>query len=97
MHELDELIIPSISFKVEKKLTNILDSQINVFLDAKTKASRLAEVPPKQLVFLNFQTTLQELHRLLTSNSDIARNLLIMPNTKRPIGVSSCKNHTYDK
>lgn len=67
---------------------NLLDSKINVLLNTKAKASSVTEVPSQQLVLLNLQPTFQKLHRLLTSNGDIASNLLITPDSKRSYSVS---------
>lgn len=63
-----------------------------MLLDTKAKASGVAEVPPEQLVLLHLQATLQQLHRLLTPNSNIARDLLITPDTERPDSVPRCNS-----
>ncbi|KAG4938984.1 hypothetical protein JHK82_044729 [Glycine max] len=42
----------------------------------------MTEVPSEKFIFLHLQTTLQKLHRLVTSDSDIACNLLISSNPK---------------
>uniref|UniRef100_A0A2P2KAN8 Uncharacterized protein n=1 Tax=Rhizophora mucronata TaxID=61149 RepID=A0A2P2KAN8_RHIMU len=37
----------------------ILDTQVNMLLNTKTKAASITEVPPQQFVFLHLQSTLQ--------------------------------------
>lgn len=69
----------------------LLDPKINVLLNTKAKASSIAKVPTKQLVLLNLQPTFQELHRLVSSNGDIASNLLITSDSERSYSVSCYK------
>lgn len=72
-------------------MKSLLDSKINVLLNTKTKATSVTKVSPQELVLLNFQPTLQELHCFLTSDSDIACNLFITPDSKRSHSVSCCQ------
>ena len=74
----------------EAMLNILLDAKINVLLDTKPEAAGLTEVPPQQLVLLDLQATLQQLHRLLSPHCHVARNLLITPNSKRPHSVPRC-------
>ena len=71
-------------------LNILLDAKINVLLDTKPEAAGLTEVPPQQLVLLDLQATLQQLHRLLSPHRHVARNLLITPNAERPHSVPRC-------
>jgi hypothetical protein len=67
---------------------DLLDSKINMFLDTETEATRFTEVATEQLVFLHLQATLQELHGFLATNSHVACNLLITPDSEGADGVS---------
>ncbi len=69
---------------------NLLDSQVNVFLDAKSKASSFTEIPAKELILLYLQSALQELCGFLSTYSNIARNLFIASNPKRTHSVPCC-------
>ncbi len=69
---------------------NSLDSQVNVFLDTKSKASSFTEIPAKELILLYLQSTLQELCGFLSTHCNIARNLFIASNPKRPHSVPCC-------
>lgn len=80
----------TIKHQKNKEKLNILDSKINMLLDAKTKTSSITKIPPQQFIFLHFQSTLQKLHGLLPSNSHIASNLLITSNPKGSNSVSCC-------
>ena len=70
----------------------LLHAKINVLLNTKPKAPSVTEVPPQELVLLHLQATLQQLHRLLTPDSHVARNLLITPDTERPDSVPRCNS-----
>lgn len=69
----------------------LLDSLINVLLNAKSQAADVAEVPPEQFILLHLQATLQKLHRLVPSHCHMTRDLLVPPNPKRTHSVPSCK------
>lgn len=66
-----------------------------MLLDTKTKAASLTEVSSQQLVFLDFQSTLKELHSLLSSHGDIASYLLITPNSEGSHSIPSCQREKY--
>ncbi|KAJ0927550.1 hypothetical protein HanRHA438_Chr04g0184131 [Helianthus annuus] len=83
---------PITKIQPTKRYTNLLDTEINVLLNTKTKAASVTEVASQKLVFLNLQATFQELHCLVTPNSDIARNLFVTPNAKRSHSVPCCTN-----
>ena len=70
---------------------NLLDSKIDVLLDTKTEAARFAEVATQQLVLLHLQATFQELHGFLATNSHVASDLLITPDSKGTDSVPRCK------
>ena len=76
---------------------NLLDSQIDMLLNAKAKATSITEVPSEKFIFLHLQTTLQKLHCLVTSDSDIACNLLISSNPKGTNRVPCCQNQEKQK
>ncbi|GER40383.1 phenylalanine--tRNA ligase beta subunit [Striga asiatica] len=65
---------------------------INVFLDSETKTASITEIPSQQLIFLDLQATLQELHCLVTSDSDIASNFFITSDPKGTYSVPCCKH-----
>jgi len=71
-------------------MRKLLDSQINVLLNAEAKAASVAEVPPQKLVLLHLQTTFQKLHRLVTPHRHIARDLLVSSNPKGTHSVPCC-------
>ena len=83
--------------------SSLLDSKIDMLLYTKTKTASIAEVSPQQLVLLHLQSTLQELHRLVTPDRDITSNLFVTPDPKGPHSVSCCrdvnnvKNHEQDR
>lgn len=70
---------------------DLLNSKINVLLYAKTKASRFTEVAAQQLVLLDLQATLQELHRFLATDRHVAGNLFITPDSEGPNSVPCCR------
>ena len=85
--------------KIEKikDFFNLLDSQINMLLNTKAEATSITEIPSEKFIFLNLQTTLQKLHCLVTSDSDIACNLLISSNPKGTNSVPCCQNQAEEK
>lgn len=81
---------PTMNRLKEYEMKILLDAEINVLLNTKTKAASFTEIPPEQLILLHLQSTLQQLHGLLTPHCHVASDLLITPDTKRPHGVPSC-------
>lgn len=73
----------------------LLNSKIDVLLDTKTKTASLTEVSSQQLVFLDFQSTLKELHSFLSSHSDIASYFLITPDSEGSHSIPSCRREKY--
>jgi hypothetical protein len=71
----------------------LLDAKINVLLDTEAEASGVTEVPPEQLVLLDLEPALQQLHRLLPSHRHVARDLLVTPDSERPHGVPRLGEH----
>lgn len=67
----------------------VLDTKVNVLLDTETEVTGLGEVPPPQLVLLNLQSSLQNLLRLGTSDSNVGGNLFVPSDLERSDGVSS--------
>ena len=67
----------------------VLDTQINVLTNTKSKVTSIREVPLSQLVFLDSETTLENFLRLGTTDSDVNGNLFITTNTKRTDSVAS--------
>jgi hypothetical protein len=62
-----------------------------MILNTKAKTTGITEVSPQQFIFLDLQTTLQKLHCLVASNSDVASNLFIPSITKGMDSVLSCQ------
>lgn len=60
----------------------VFDSQVDVLVDAKPEASRVAKVDRLQLVLLHREPALDQLHGLLTADGDVACNLLITADTE---------------
>lgn len=71
-------------------MRRLLDSQINVLLNAEAEAASVAEVFPQELVLLDLQTTFQKLHRLVTPHGHIACDLLVSSNPKGTHSVPCC-------
>ena len=68
-----------------------------MLMNTKAKATSITKVPFEKFIFLHLQTTLQKLHRLVTSDSDIACNLLISSNPKGTNSVAFCQNQEEEK
>jgi hypothetical protein len=66
-----------------------------VLLDAETKAPGVAEVPPEQLVLLDLEAALKQLHGLLAPHRDVAGDLLVTPDAERPHRVPRCKTNQH--
>ena len=62
-----------------------------MLLDAESEAPGVAEVPPEQLVLLDLEAALKQLHGLLAPDSDVAGDLLVAPDAERPHRVPRCK------
>lgn len=62
-----------------------------MLLDTKAKTPSITEVLAQQLVFLDLQSTLQQLHCFVTSHSNIASYLLITPDSKRSYSIPCCQ------
>merc|ERR1719462_842087 len=71
----------------------ILDSQVNVLLDAEAKVAVVGEVLLPQLVLLNLEAPLQNLLSLGAPDGAVNRNLLVPPDTKATDGVASLREH----
>lgn len=72
-----------------KKQKCLLDSKINMLLNTKAKAPRIAEIPSQQLILFHLQPTFQELHCLVTSYRDITSYLFITSDPKRSDSIPS--------
>jgi len=77
-------------------MRKLLDSQINVLLNAEAEAASVAEVSPEQLVLLHLQTTFQKLHGLVTSHRYIAGDLLVSSNPKGTHSVPCCNGQSIN-
>lgn len=67
----------------------VLDTQVDVFLNTETEVTGGREVSVSQLVFLDLQTSLQDLFSLWTSDGDVDGNLFVSSDTEGSNGVSS--------
>ena len=65
-----------------------------MLLDAESEAPGVAEVPPEQLVLLDLEAALKQLHGLLAPHGDVAGDLLVTPDAERPHRVPRCKTKT---
>jgi len=70
------------------KKCNLLNSKINMFLDAKAEVAIVREVLLSQLVLLNLETTLQNLLSLSSPDCAVDGDLLVPPDTERSNGVA---------
>ena len=73
----------------------VLDVQINVLLNTESKVSRGREIRFLQLVFPNFESTLENLLCLGSSDGDVDRDLFVTSDTERSdcvsgLGVDGC-------
>ena len=66
----------------------IFDSQINVFADTETEIASFGEVPPLQLVFLDFQSSLEDFFGFGTSNGDVDGDFLVTTDAECSNGVA---------
>ena len=67
----------------------ILDTQIDVLLNTKAKASGIREVSLSQLSVLDFETSFKDLISFFSSHSDVSCNFFVSFNTETSDGVSS--------
>ncbi len=66
----------------------VLDAQVNVFTDAETEIASLGEIAFSELVFLHFQSTLEDLLCLGTADSDVDGYFFITSDTESSYSVS---------
>lgn len=71
----------------------VLDAQINVLLDAKSKVASVAKVVFSQLVFTNFQTLVEDLLSFGPTHGAVDSDLLISPDPKGTHCVSCLGEH----
>ena len=60
----------------------VLDAEIDVFADTKSKVAGLRKVLLPQFIFLNFETALKDFFSLGTSDCDVDCDLLVSSDTK---------------
>lgn len=66
----------------------VFDTQIDVLRDTETKVTSLGEVLLAQLVFLDLQTTLDDLLSLGSTDGDVHGNLFVTTDTEGTDGVA---------
>lgn len=66
----------------------VLDTQIDVLVDAEAKVAGLGEVPLEELVLLDLEATLEDLHGLLSADGDVDGDLLVTANAEGTEGVA---------
>jgi len=66
----------------------VLDTEIDVLADTETEVASLREVALAELVFLDLQSTLQDLLSLWSADSDVNGNLLVTTDTEGSDGVA---------
>merc|ERR1711976_170891 len=66
----------------------VLDAQVNVLLDSKTKVASVREVVAPKLVLTHLKTPVQDLLGLGSSHSAVHRDLLISADSKGTHGVA---------
>ena len=71
----------------------VLEAKVNVLFDAKSKVSSLAEVLPLELVLLNLESTLDDLHGLFSADGDVAGNLFVTADAEGADGVAGLRLH----
>lgn len=60
-------------------MKSLLDSEIDVLLNAEAEAAGVTEIPSQELVLLDLQAALEELHCLVAPHSDVTGDLLVTP------------------
>ena len=66
----------------------VLEAEIDVLADAETEVASLGKVPLAKLVFLNLQSTLENLLSLGSADCDMHGNLLVTTDTEGTDGVA---------
>lgn len=66
----------------------VLDTEIDVFADSETKVASLGEVALAELIFLDFQSTLENLLRLWSSDGDMYGDFFVTTDTEGTDGVA---------
>ena len=69
----------------------VLDTEIDVLLDTETEVSTLSKVSVLKFVLLNLQTLLKDLLGLLTSDGNMAGDLVVSANTEGSDSISSLR------
>jgi len=67
----------------------VLDSEIDVLLDTKAKVTTLREVSILEFVLLDLQTLLEDLLGLLTSDGNMASDLIVTADTEGSDSITS--------
>ncbi len=67
----------------------VLDTQVDVFLDAEAKVACVGKISLSQLVFTYLQASFQDLFSLCTSDRAVTSDLLVSPDAERANGVPS--------
>jgi hypothetical protein len=67
----------------------VLDTKIDVFLDTETEVTSGGEVASQKLIFLDLKTTFEDLQSLLTTDSDVDRDLFVTTDTEGTDSVAS--------
>jgi len=60
----------------------VLDSEVDVLVDAEAEVARVTEVPLKELVLLHLEATLEDLQSLLPADGHVDGDLLITTDAK---------------
>ena len=71
----------------------VLDAQIDVLVDAEAEVSGVGEVLLEELVLLDLEATLNDLHSLLSADSDVNGDLLVTADAEGPEGVPGLGVH----
>merc|ERR1719341_3140020 len=71
----------------------ILDSQVNVLLDAEAKVAVVGEVLLSQLILLHLESSLNDLLSLGAPDSAVDGDLLVPSDTKATDGVAGLREH----
>ena len=66
----------------------VLDSEVDVFIDTESEVSGGAEVSTFELVLLDLESTLENFHRLVSSDGDVRSDLLVTTDTEATKSVS---------
>ena len=67
----------------------VLDTKVDVLVDAEAEVAGLGEVLLEELVLLDLEATLEDLHGLLSADGDVARDLLVTADAEGTEGVAS--------